>query len=125
MTENVVSPKANTKATVKRIFRHESTVLIVVLVALIGAMAGISKGLTSTPANMMNILLQSAIRGVASVGQAFVILTAGIDLSVGGIGLFAAILGATMMTTSPPLNIVGYSMAPNLAMPIMVLAGAG
>jgi len=65
------------------------------------------------------------MRGVASVGQAFVILTAGIDLSVAGVGLMSAILGATMMTPKLWQNLVGYSMSPLVVIPIMLLAGTG
>jgi len=71
----------------KRIIRHENAVLLLVLLVLIGAMGFVTKGLTIARGNMVNVLLQSSIRGVASVGQAFVILSAGIDVSVGGTGL--------------------------------------
>jgi len=103
--------------------RHESTVLVIILIALIGGMAGITKGTTMATANMRNVLLQSAIRGVASVGQAFVILTAGIDVSVGGIGLFCSNLGAAIMTASESMNIVGYPASIYMAIPIMLLTG--
>ena len=73
---------------------------------------------------MVNVLLQSTIRGVASVGQAFVILTAGIDLSIGGVGLMTGILGASIMTEFPWLNIVGYPFSPYIVIPIMLLVGA-
>jgi ribose/xylose/arabinose/galactoside ABC-type transport system permease subunit len=84
-TESVENRKpsgAKARETVRRVFRHENAVLVLVLIALIGAFGAISNGLTSSRANATNVLLQSSIRGVASVGQAFVILTAGIDLSV-------------------------------------------
>ena len=102
---------------------HESTVLLIVLIALIGGMAGITKGTTIATANMRNVLLQSAIRGVASVGQTFVILTAGIDVSVGGIGLFCSNLGAALMTTNESINIVGFPAPIYMAIPIMLVTG--
>ncbi len=70
------------------------------------------------------MLLQSSIRGVASVGQAFVILSAGIDVSVGGMGLFCTVLGASIMTSSF-MNVVGDPVPMIIALPIMVLAGIG
>jgi ribose/xylose/arabinose/galactoside ABC-type transport system permease subunit len=73
---------------------------------------------------MVNVLLQSTIRGVAAVGQAFVMLTAGIDLSIGGVGLMTGILGASIMTEFPWLNIVGYPFSPYIVIPIMLLVGA-
>ena len=108
----------------RRFFRNENATLLGVLIALIGGMAVITNGLTISRANMMNILLQSSIRGVASVGQAFVMLSAGIDVSVGGIGLMSAILGASLMTKAPYLNIIGYPVSLYGVIPIMLLVGA-
>ena len=76
------------------------------------------------PSNVANILLQSAIRGVVAVGQAFVILTGNIDLSVSGVGVMTMMLGGAMMTTEWR-NIVGYPVAPPLAILVMLIAGIG
>ena len=127
MAEIVEGPKpvrVTARETARRFFGHENAVLVIVLVALIAAFGVITKGGTLGRANMTNILLQSAIRGVASVGQAFTILTAGIDLSVGGVGLFTSMLGASMMTAVLEQNIVGHPVSIYIAMPVMVLAGA-
>ncbi len=56
--------------------------VVVVLVVLIAA-AGIFVPYFLTGQNVLNILQQMAIIGVVSLGMTFVILTAGIDLSVG------------------------------------------
>jgi len=109
----------------KRIFRYENTILLIILIVLTATMGVASKGLTITRANITNLLLQSSIRGMAALGQTFVILTAGIDLSVGGIGLFTAILGGGMTTVSPWLNIVGHPVSPYVVLPLMLLVGAG
>lgn len=109
----------------KRIFRHENTVLAIVLIVLTAILGIVTKGLTVTRANMVNVLLQSSIRGMAAIGQAFVILTASIDLSVGGIALFTAILGGSMMTLSPWINTIGHPVSPYIVLPLMLLAGAG
>jgi len=106
------------------LFRHENATLVVALLALIGGLAVVTKGLSIRGANMMNVLLQSSIRGVASIGQAFVMLSAGIDVSIGGIGLMSAILGASLMTNALHLSIVGHPVSMYVAVPIMLLAGA-
>jgi ribose/xylose/arabinose/galactoside ABC-type transport system permease subunit len=127
MAETVEKPKpfsVTVRETAKRFFRNENAILVIVLVALVAAMAAITKGLVLSRANVMNILLQSCITGVTSVGQAFVMLTAGIDLSVGGVGLFTSILGGAMMTAVLKQNIVGHVLSPYIAMPVMVLAAA-
>ena len=128
MAEIIEKPKSfsdTAKDVARRFLRHENAVLIVVLIALIAGLSVITRGLTTSKANMMNILYQSSIRGVASVGQAFVILTAGIDLSVGGIGLMSSFLGATMMTEALQFNIIGYPMSMYVVIPIVLLVGAG
>ncbi len=128
MAEIVERPKPISEAAkdiARRFFRHENAALVVVLIALIGGMSIVTKGSTVSRANMRNTLLQSSTRGVAVVGQAFVILIAGIDLSVAGMGLVASIVGASMMTEAPYLNIVGYPVSMYLAIPVMLLVGAG
>ncbi len=127
MSEIADAPKTRSdkvKKGFKRFFRHESAVLVVVLVALIAGLGAITKGLTSSRANMMNVLLQSAIRGIASVGQSFVILTGGIDLSVGGIGLMVSVLGSMLMTSSWQ-NLVGNPISVPLGITIMLAVGTG
>lgn len=47
-----------------------------------------------TVVNITNVLRISAINAIISVGMTFVILTAGIDLSVGAIAALAAVIGA-------------------------------
>lgn len=46
-------------------------------------MAVISKGTSISAGNLRSILVQSSTRGLAAIGELFVLLTAGIDLSVG------------------------------------------
>jgi len=107
----------------KRIFRHENAILGFVLAGIIGMMGGITGGKSLSTTNMMNILLQSSMRGVSSMGQAFVIFTAGIDLSVEGVVLMSAILGATLMTKAPDLSIVSHPWPFFVGVPIMLLMG--
>lgn len=47
--------------------------------------------------NLVNILLQSSINAIIAVGMTFVIITAGIDLSVGSIVAFSAVILASAM----------------------------
>jgi ribose transport system permease protein len=58
--------------------------------------------------NIRNILLQSAMLGVVSVGMTFVILTGGIDLSVGSVLSFCSVAAAMMFDNGHgyPLPIV-------------------
>ncbi len=47
--------------------------------------------------NLVNILLQSSINAIIAVGMTFVIISAGIDLSVGSIMAFSAVILASAM----------------------------
>jgi ribose transport system permease protein len=49
-----------------------------------------------TQRNITNVLLQSAMLGVVAVGMTFVILTAGIDLSVGGVVSLCSVVAALL-----------------------------
>lgn len=128
MAEIVERPKSvaeTAKDIAKRVFRQENTVLITVLVALIAVFGFASEGLTVTRVNMTNVLLQSSTRGVAAIGQAFVILTAGIDVSVGGMALFCVVLGMSMMTSEMYMNIIGFQASPYLGILAMIFGGIG
>lgn len=60
-----------------------------------------------TEGNIRNVLWQVTAIGIIAIGQTLVILTAGIDLSVGGIAALAAMGGGTiMMHTNVALGIV-------------------
>ena len=69
---------------------------LIALVLLIVVAAALSPRFL-TPVNLMNVLRQVAIVGVLGIGMTFVILTAGIDLSVGaGLALSAVLLAGTL-----------------------------
>lgn len=52
------------------------------------------------PKNLMNVLRQVSINGLLSIGMTFVILTGGIDLSVGSILAFSGVVGASLVSTA-------------------------
>jgi ribose/xylose/arabinose/galactoside ABC-type transport system permease subunit len=96
--KKIRSPISKYRERSRFIFRNENATLGIVLVALIVGFGVLTKGYTVTASNITNIIVQSSIRGVAAVGQAFVILTSGIDVSIGGIALVTLCLGGFMMT---------------------------
>jgi ribose transport system permease protein len=53
----------------------------------------------ATPGNFLKIFVQIAINTVLAAGMTFVILTGGIDLSVGSVLALSTVVGATIMTT--------------------------
>jgi ribose/xylose/arabinose/galactoside ABC-type transport system permease subunit len=112
-----------TKNVFQRLFKNESAVLLFVLIALIGGMGRVTRGLSIRGNNMKNLLLQSSISGVSAIGQAFVILSAGIDISVAGMGFLSATIGSTVMTGNEWQNIASYPFPIYAAIPIMLLVG--
>lgn len=74
--------------------------------------------------NLANLLTHSSFNGLLALGMTFVILTGGIDLSVGSIVGFSSILFATMLHgsvfTFMPENIFIYEGVPNLS-PVLPL----
>ena len=126
MVEVVERPKplsVTVREAARRVLAHENAALGIVLASVIGVMAGLSRGQTISRINMSDVLVQSSIRGVAAVGQAFCILTANFDLSVAGVAVMNSMLGGVMMTASWQ-NILGYQASPLMAIPVMLAVGA-
>jgi len=59
-----------------------------------------------TAANLANVVRQSSIHGIMAVGMTLVILTAGIDLSVGSVLALAGVIGAGLEHRDWPLAAV-------------------
>lgn len=57
-----------------------------------------------TPANAVNILIQTASTGILAIGMTFVLLTAGVDLSVGAIMFVAAAIGGKLSLAGWPFG---------------------
>ena len=53
--------------------------------------------------NLLNILVQASSLGIIATGMTFVLLTAGIDLSVGSIMFLAGVVSAQMVVSGQPL----------------------
>lgn len=65
-----------------------------------------------TVSNLLNILQQTAINAIIAVGMTYVIITAGIDLSVGSILAFAGVVLASTLQAGYPV-------------PVAILVGLG
>jgi inositol transport system permease protein len=68
---------------------------LIFLIVLMGGFA-IFEPRFLTPLNLFNILRQVSIYGLLAVGMTFVILTAGIDLSIGSLVAFAGLVAAAV-----------------------------
>ena len=88
---------------------------MLVLAAVIAVALSVLSPYFLTRSNIFNILDQSVVVGIVSVGMTFVILTGGIDLSVGSVaGLTGILLGLALQHVALPV-----------AIGLAILAGAG
>src|SRR5512145_1466217 len=68
--------------------------ILIAFLVLILIMAVLSPAFLK-PTNIMNILRQTSINGIVAVGMTFVIILAGIDLSVGSVLALAAVVATS------------------------------
>jgi len=93
-------------------------------VIVLGLCASLLSPYFIQPANLINVLRQVALSGVVSIGMTFVILTAGIDLSVGSIIAIVTVVCALLLNSGVPfiwVVIAGSSLGAVMG----VLNGAG
>jgi ribose/xylose/arabinose/galactoside ABC-type transport system permease subunit len=79
--------KSKARDVARRIIGNENAVLGLILIVLVVIFGVASKGHAVTLKNVRGVLIQSSVNGIAALGQTFVILTGGIDLSMGSIAL--------------------------------------
>jgi ribose transport system permease protein len=66
------------------------------LLALMAIATILSPGFLN-PVNLLNIVRQASVVGIAAVGVTLVMITGGVDLSVGAVIVFGSVLAATIM----------------------------
>ena len=79
-----------------RIFLEKFGILIGFVVLIV--VATIIQPRFLTPTNLLNVIRQVSIFGILAIGQTFVILTAGIDLSVGSILALVVVIVAGILS---------------------------
>ncbi|MBY3298878.1 ABC transporter permease [Rhizobium laguerreae] len=82
--------------------------IILVLVALVAAFTIVADGFADAT-NISNVLRQTSMLGIVAIGMSIVVLTGGIDLSVGAVVALATVLVAGIANTHPP--ILGINLA--------------
>jgi len=78
-----------------------------------------------TQRNIINVLRQASINGILAIGMTFVILTRGIDLSVGSVVALAGVVSASLATTSTNAAVFGSPYPAVVALCAGVLVGIG
>lgn len=75
-----------------------------ILFAVVLVVFGVLSPKFFTGANLQNLLVQSSSSAVVAIGMTFVLLTAGVDLSVGAIMFVAAAVAGKMLLSGAPLT---------------------
>ncbi|HYE91331.1 MAG TPA: ABC transporter permease, partial [Terriglobales bacterium] len=89
---------------VLRFLQHQGA-LVALIVACLFGFARYATFLT--PTNLLNVLRQNSMVGIVALGMTFVILTAGIDLSVGALLAVAGIVAATLSPQGTLVAVLG------------------
>lgn len=106
MTTTAVAPSATAPEEerdplVRRLAQHPTTPIVAALVIACVAMSLMTDSFLSER-NITNILTQSAVVGIVAVGATFVIITGGIDLSVGAVVALSAMVASTFVNDGMP-----------------------
>jgi inositol transport system permease protein len=80
-------PKISSKAEVKDLYKSMSILLGLVVIAAI-----LSKGIFLAPNNIVNLLKQNSILMLVTLSQFLIILTGGIDLTVGAVTAISSVM---------------------------------
>lgn len=99
------------------IFWEKAGILLAFIVVCV--VFGILTPVFFHPLNILNVIRQVSIIGVMAVGMTFVILLAGIDLSVGSIVAFTGIIAAAFQVKW------GGSLFLSIVVPLLIGAGIG
>jgi ribose transport system permease protein len=84
---------------------QSSVVTVAVVLAILMIYLTFSSDVFLTYDNMFNLFRATSIYGVIAIGMTFVILTGGIDLSVGSVVGLTSILSTMMIKSGTPVNI--------------------
>lgn len=122
MSTDTATPAAETVEPepfdVKHFVKTYAIIGILILMMIILTVA--TKGTFAQPENLLNVVRQVSAIGVIAIGMTFVIITLGIDLSVGSILAVAAVV-ATSLAQRPGPNMMYEGL--NLPIVVAVLGG--
>lgn len=114
--DRLESAKAKPKAAIFRVSVRDMGTLIG-LIAICAVFAALSN-VFLTERNLVNILQQSSINSCIAIGMTMVIISGGIDLSVGSVAALAAVFSATLL-------VGGYPILVAISVALAVGAGCG
>ena len=117
MAEGIKTAPRWRPASIRRLFRGAQLELrMLALLLLLGLVLSLISPYFFTLSNILNLMDQSVITGIVAIGQTFVILIAGIDLSVGSVsGATGIIFGLALVDLPLPVAILAAILAGGFA----------
>lgn len=99
MSAAAATAPARRRSRLARILPPEQRGVLTALVAL-GVILTLASPVFLTPANIGNLLVAAAVMGIVAAGETFVMLSGGLDISVGSILAFAGVVSALVLTAT-------------------------
>lgn len=103
MNANAIQKDSKKKIDFQSLTLYIGAIAILIIFTVVSKLAGKN---FLTFGNIQNVITQSSVIAVIAIGQSVVILTGGIDLSVGSIVGFVGILGGLLMKAGMPIGLV-------------------
>lgn len=93
--------------------RHAAVLMIFGLTAIVAILAAVYSPTFRTFSNITDVLRQSIVLGLVTIGQSFVMLAGGIDMSVGMIARVVGLATAVVLTWGilPPYLVILFGLA--------------
>jgi ribose/xylose/arabinose/galactoside ABC-type transport system permease subunit len=101
-----------------RMRRHASLMIVYGLILILGICASLSSPNFLTDRNIFNVLRTGAFLGTVAIGETFVIISGGIDLSVGSVIKLSVLTSAILMNGKA--GNIGVAVAATLTMGVVV-----
>nr|WP_256992115.1 hypothetical protein [Rhodococcus sp. 05-340-1] len=109
-TDTAAPPKAPSRFNVGTILREPLLGPMAALLIAVIVFSSISSSFLN-PQNVSLILQQSVVVGILAVGQTLIILTSGIDLSIGAVAVMGTIVMAQSAGANGPVVALGSTLA--------------
>ena len=106
---------------VKRLFKAQAFQILLVLLVIIAIFSALAPDTFATFGNMRLIIQNASILAVLGVGMTYVIITAGIDLSIGSVLVFSGMVSAIVMRS---IGGDGWGVA-TIGIAVAILCGLG
>ncbi len=120
MSEAVIGAERRIGRLQRLVQENAELFIIYGILIVIAGISALAMPAFRTPQNLFNVLRQAVALGMVSVGQTFVILAAGIDLSVGATISLVAVYTSGLMDGRPGLQVIAPIVLLMLAVALLV-----